>query len=150
MLILFGIPYIDAPQEAEAECASLLSRSLVDGIVTDDSDVFLFGGSRIYRNMFNQTKYVECYLLSDLEKELGLSRKKLVDLAFLLGSDYVDGLVGVGPVGARELLEEFNDEEGGLKGFAGWWRKVQRGEDTKLDNNSAFKRAFVRSPPLLM
>mgnify|MGYP002718778698 FL=1 len=106
MLVLFGIPFVDAPSEAEAECASLLERQLVDGIVTDDSDVFLFGGSRIYRNMFNEAKYVECYLLSDLEREIGLDRSKLVRLAYLLGSDYTEGLPGVGVVAGRELLEE--------------------------------------------
>lgn len=143
LLILFGIPFVDAPQEAEAECAELMHRSLVDGIVTDDSDVFLFGGSRIYRNMFNQTKYVECYLLSDLEKELGLDRTQLVNLAYLLGSDYVDGLPGIGPVRARELLAEFPGEEG-LKEFRDWWIKVQSGKDAVEDTKNAFRRDLVR------
>lgn len=111
--------------------------------MTDDSDVFLFGGSRIYRNMFNQNKYVECFLLSDLEKELGLDRDKLVRLAYLLGSDYVDGLPGIGPVRAREILEEFEGENG-LKEFKNWWSKVQSGQDSKDDNDTAFKRSLVR------
>jgi DNA excision repair protein ERCC-5 len=144
LLALFGIPYVDAPQEAEAECAELLTRHLVDGIVTDDSDVFLFGGSRIYRNMFNDDKYVECYLLSDLEKELGLDRDKLVRLAYLLGGDYADGLPGVGPVLGRELLEEFEGKEG-LDEFKEWWGKVQSGKDGKDDNKTAWRRKFVSS-----
>ncbi|GAA6000371.1 hypothetical protein JCM10207_007983 [Rhodosporidiobolus poonsookiae] len=140
LLILFGIPYIDAPQEAEAECASLLSRDLVDGIVTDDSDVFLFGGSRIYRNMFNESKYVECYLLADLEREIGLDRDKLVRLAYLLGSDYTDGLPGVGPVQGMELLNEFPGEDG-LKRFKQWWAKVQSGKDAAA-TDTTWKRRF--------
>ncbi|PRQ77887.1 hypothetical protein AAT19DRAFT_8955 [Rhodotorula toruloides] len=141
MLILFGIPFVDAPSEAEAECAALLARQLVDGIVTDDSDVFLFGGSRIYRNMFNEAKYVECYLLSDLEREIGLDRGKLVRLAYLLGSDYTEGLPGVGPVVGRELLEEFPGKDG-LKLFKAWWDKVQSGQDTEKDTNTSWKRRF--------
>lgn len=142
MLVLFGIPFVDAPSEAEAECASLLERQLVDGIVTDDSDVFLFGGSRIYRNMFNEAKYVECYLLSDLEREIGLDRSKLVRLAYLLGSDYTEGLPGVGVVAGRELLEEFPGDDGLIK-FRQWWDKVQKGIDTPEDTNTTWKKRFV-------
>ncbi|TKA57459.1 hypothetical protein B0A53_00688 [Rhodotorula sp. CCFEE 5036] len=141
MLVLFGIPFVDAPSEAEAECASLLERQLVDGIVTDDSDVFLFGGSRIYRNMFNEAKYVECYLLSDLEREIGLDRSKLVRLAYLLGSDYTEGLPGVGVVAGRELLEEFPGDDGLIK-FRHWWDKVQKGIDTPEDTNTTWKKRF--------
>lgn len=142
MLGFFGIPFIDAPQEAEAECASLLTRSLVDGIVTDDSDVFLFGGSRIYRNMFNDGKYVECYLLADLEREIGLDRDKLVRLAYLLGSDYTEGLPGVGPVLGMELLDEFPGD-GGLKRFKEWWSGVQKGRED-IESLTGWRRKFVR------
>lgn len=142
MLILFGIPFLDAPQEAEAECASLLTRSLVDGVVTDDSDVFLFGASRVYRHMFDGNKYLECYLSTDLERELNLDRDKLVRLAYLLGGDYDDGLPGIGPVLARELLQEFEGEDG-LSKFKEWWKKVEEGKDSKQDTNTPWKRKFV-------
>lgn len=142
MLRLFGIPYITAPMEAEAQCAELVSLGLVDGIITDDSDVFLFGGKRVYKNMFNQSKTVECFLLSDLARELGLDRDTLVRLAYLLGSDYVDGLPGVGPVVAMELLKEFPGENG-LHKFKDWWIRVQTGKDQEEDNKSKFRRSFV-------
>ncbi|KAI9496131.1 hypothetical protein BDB00DRAFT_869765 [Zychaea mexicana] len=111
MLRLFGIPYVISPMEAEAQCAELARLSLVEGVVTDDSDVFLFGGTRIYKNMFNQQKYVECYIMHDLEREMRLDRSKLVQLAFLLGSDYTDGIPGIGPVAAIEILAEFTKDE---------------------------------------
>lgn len=143
MLILFGIPFLDAPQEAEAECASLLTRSLVDGVVTDDSDVFLFGASRVYRHMFDGNKYLECYLATDLERELDLDRDQLVRLAYLLGGDYDDGLPGVGPVLARELLQEFKGPDG-LTQFKQWWKKVEEGKDSNLETDTPWKRKFVR------
>ena len=142
MLRLFGLPYVIAPMEAEAQCAELMSRNLVDGIITDDSDVFLFGGTRIYKNMFNQNKYVECYLLSDLERELSLTREKLIQLAHFLGSDYTDGLPGVGPVLGMELMNEFPGSDG-LTEFRKWWQKVQSGRDNMDDNSTAFRRRFV-------
>ena len=42
--------------EAEAQCAWLDEAKLVDGVVTDDNDVFLFGGQHVYR-------YNPCYSL---------------------------------------------------------------------------------------
>lgn len=143
MLRLFGIPYITAPMEAEAQCAELLTLGLVDGIITDDSDVFLFGGLRVLKNMFNQSKTVECYLLADLERELGLDRDKLIRLAYLLGSDYTDGLPGVGPVVAMELLKEFPGQDG-LHKFKHWWQKVQGGKDTATDTNTSFRKRFKK------
>lgn len=129
--------------EAEAQCAALLSFGLVDGIITDDSDVFLFGGGRVLKNMFNQSKTVECFLLSDLERELGLDRDKLVRLAYLLGSDYTDGLPGVGPVVAMELLSEFPGQDG-LHKFRAWWQKVQSGRDKAEESGTRFRKRFVR------
>ncbi|KAN0061334.1 DNA repair protein rad2 [Thecaphora frezii] len=144
MLRLFGLPYITAPMEAEAQCAELVSRRLVDGIITDDSDVFLFGGTRIYKNMFNNNKVVECFLLSDLQRELGLDREKLIRLAYYLGSDYTEGLPGVGPVMAMELLALFSGEDGLLK-FRDWWRKVQMGKDTPEDTRGKTMRRIKKT-----
>jgi len=145
LLRLFGIPYITAPMEAEAQCAELVHLNLVDGIVTDDSDTFLFGGTRVYKNMFNSNKYVECYLASEIEKELSLSREQLIALAQLLGSDYTEGLPGVGPVTAVEILSEFPGQEG-LAAFKEWWHEVQQGTRPKeADVLSPFRRKFRKS-----
>ncbi|KAK2009570.1 DNA excision repair protein [Colletotrichum eremochloae] len=145
LLRLFGIPYITAPMEAEAQCAELVRLGLVDGIVTDDSDCFLFGGTRIYKNMFNSNKFVECYLSSDLEKELSLSREQLIAIAQLLGSDYTEGLPGVGPVTAVEILSEFPGKDG-LEKFKEWWQDVQMNSRPKeADAGSSFRRKFRKS-----
>lgn len=142
LLRLFGIPYITAPMEAEAQCAELVSLGLVDGIVTDDSDIFLFGGTRVYKNMFNQAKFVECYLASDLEKEYSLDRRKLIGVAHLLGSDYTEGIPSVGPVTALEILSEFEN----LTAFAEWWSSVQLGQKLSAeDASNAFRRKFKRT-----
>jgi DNA excision repair protein ERCC-5 len=144
LLKLFGLPYITAPMEAEAQCAELVKLGLVDGIVTDDSDTFLFGGTRVYKNMFNQAKFVECYLTNDLEKEFDLDRRKLIRMAHLLGSDYTDGLPGVGPVTALEILSEFNSEEG-LKEFKEWWHRIQTGNQGPDDLKTSFRKKFKRN-----
>lgn len=44
--------------EAEAQCAFLDKIGLTDGTITDDSDIWLFGGKTVYKNFFNQSKHV--------------------------------------------------------------------------------------------
>lgn len=58
LLELFGVPYVIAPMEAEAQCAFLDEINLTDGTITDDSDIWLFGGKTVYKNFFNQSKHV--------------------------------------------------------------------------------------------
>ena len=139
----FGIPYITAPMEAEAQCAKLAELGLVDGIITDDSDVFLFGGKQCFKNIFNDAKYAECFLLSDVDRELSLTRERLVSLAYLLGSDYTIGLPGVGPVVALELLANFPGPKG-LDEFKRWWMKVQRGQDSERETSTKWRKSFKK------
>jgi DNA excision repair protein ERCC-5 len=141
MLRLFGIPYITAPMEAEAQCAELARLDLVDGVITDDNDVFLFGGTQCFKNLFNDAKYVECFIAHDLDRELSLNRDRLISLAYLLGSDYTIGLPGVGPVVAMELMAEFPGPRG-LEDFKRWWLDVQVGKDD-VATQSKFRKTFV-------
>ncbi|XP_034827576.1 DNA excision repair protein ERCC-5 homolog [Maniola hyperantus] len=107
LLQVFGIPYIVAPMEAEAQCAFLENAKLTDGTITDDSDIWLFGGKTVYKNFFNQKKHVLQFLSERIEKSFNLSREQLVLLALLVGSDYTTGVSGVGPVTALEILASF-------------------------------------------
>ena len=107
LLDLFGVPWLIAPMEAEAQCCALEQLGLCDGVVSNDSDVFVFGAQRVYRNIFDERKYVEAYLAADVRHELGISRALLLGLALLLGSDYTSGVKGIGIVNASEVLSAF-------------------------------------------
>ncbi|NWX10391.1 ERCC5 protein, partial [Caloenas nicobarica] len=127
LLRLFGIPYIEAPMEAEAQCAVLDLTDQTSGTITDDSDVWLFGARHVYKNFFSQNKYVEYYQYVDFQNQLGLDRSKLINLAYLLGSDYTEGIPNVGFVTAMEILNEFPGR--GLEpllNFAEWWNEAQK------------------------
>lgn len=60
-----------APSEAEAQCAALEEKTLTQGSITDDSDIFLFGGRKVYRHFFSQDKDVEMYDKNEIESSLG-------------------------------------------------------------------------------
>ncbi|KAF5920367.1 hypothetical protein HPG69_009617 [Diceros bicornis minor] len=107
LLRLFGVPYIEAPMEAEAQCAILDLTDQTSGTITDDSDIWLFGARHVYKNFFNKNKFVEYYQYVDFHNQLGLDRNKLINLAYLLGSDYTEGIPTVGCVTAMEILNEF-------------------------------------------
>lgn len=129
--------------EAEAQCAKLAQLGLVDGIITDDSDVFLFGGIQCFKNIFNDAKYAECFLLADVERELMLTRERLISLAYFLGSDYTLGLPGIGPVMGLEILANFPGERG-LYDFKEWWGRVQRGVDTEEESGTRWRKSFKK------
>ena len=48
--ITIGTDYMrQAPGEAEAELASMNSLGIIDAVITDDSDIFLFGAVTVIR-----------------------------------------------------------------------------------------------------
>lgn len=57
--------------EAEAQCAVLDLTDQTSGTITDDSDIWLFGARHVYKNFFNQNKYVEYYQYVDIQNQLG-------------------------------------------------------------------------------
>lgn len=137
LLEMFGVPYILSPEEAEAQCAELSRLKLVDGIITDDSDIFLvktnrcfffwksifffeqFGGDFVYKNAFSHDKDVEYYTMQNIKRDVGLEREDMIKLALLMGCDYTDGVHGIGMVHAMEILELFPGNTG-LQDFVKW------------------------------
>ncbi|XP_017464805.1 PREDICTED: DNA repair protein complementing XP-G cells homolog [Rhagoletis zephyria] len=108
LLKLFGVPYIIAPMEAEAQCAFLESVNLTNGTITDDSDIWLFGGRTVYKNFFEQNKHVLKFEADKIRHTFNCDREQLIQLACLVGSDYTTGIHGIGTVTALEILATFS------------------------------------------
>ena len=146
---IFGIPYIIAPMEAEAQCAWLNEAGLVDGVVTDDSDVFLFGATLVYRHLFEDRQYCEEYRSGDLRSEMGLSREKLVHLALLLGSDYTEGISGIGIVNAMETVQAYPEFED-LVEFREWVDSPDTDKFAAFETRLAKQKAKGTLPAVLI
>ncbi|XP_052894847.1 DNA excision repair protein ERCC-5 [Anopheles moucheti] len=157
LLQLFGVPYIVAPMEAEAQCAFLNQIDLTDGTITDDSDIWLFGGKKVYKNFFNQQKLVLEFTIDGIEQMFHMDRKKLIQLALLVGSDYTTGIHGIGAVTALEILASFPptpEQAGetsemmsmlsGLRKFRDWWQHGRTGASgTRMALKSKLKNIDI-------
>lgn len=141
LLTLFGIPYLRAPAEAESQCVELEKLGLVDGVVTEDSDALVFGCKSLYKNIFDDKKYVEAYLSSDAEK-IGIGFNEKIALAMLLGGDYTQGVTGVGIVNGMEIIKSFGPWDGDtskiserLQEFRKWMNGYDFAETDSVDND---------------
>ncbi|KAH8410635.1 hypothetical protein KR009_007724 [Drosophila setifemur] len=118
LLRLFGIPFIVAPMEAEAQCAFLNATELTHGTITDDSDIWLFGGRTVYKNFFAQNKHVLEFRAEQIEQTFNCNRGNLIQLACLVGSDYTTGIHGIGAVTALEILASFSGQSSNIQSFS--------------------------------
>ncbi|KAG0234010.1 Elongation of fatty acids protein 2 [Actinomortierella wolfii] len=114
LLKLMGIPYIDAPCEAEAQCAALAKAGLVYAAGSEDMDTLTFGSPILLRHLtFSEAKKMpisEIHLGKALEG-LGFTREQFIDLCILLGCDYCDSIKNIGPTRAVALIREHKNIE---------------------------------------
>lgn len=89
----------------------------MDGVITEDSDVFLFGAKKVYRGVFQDN--IKFFDSERIQQKLRLTREKMILFALLVGSDYTVGVKGIGIVNAMEILKAF-DSLGKLKKFKEW------------------------------
>ncbi|NXN85291.1 GEN endonuclease, partial [Bombycilla garrulus] len=129
LLECLGVPWVQAAGEAEAMCAYLNAKGLVDGCITNDGDVFLYGAQTVYRNFAMNAKdpHLDCYTMSSIKEKLGCDRESLIGLAVLLGCDYLPkGVPGVGKEQALKLIETLQGQNL-LQRFEQW--KEQQYDD---------------------
>lgn len=140
LLQLFGIPFLIAPSEAEAQCAKLEQLGLCDGSITEDSDIWLFGAEYVLKNFFQQDRHVTAYCAKDILKTYGLDKEKLIAMALVCGSDYTDGISGAGPITAIEIISEFGSRTKGgveaLETFKVWVDSVNANNGIMPANTS--------------
>lgn len=114
LLKLMGVPFVEAPCEAEAQCAALVKAGKVYATATEDMDALTFGTNVLVRHMtFSEARKMPIQEFS-LEKALDgleLTREQFIDLCILLGCDYCDSIRGIGPKKSMEYIREYKSLE---------------------------------------
>ncbi|XP_069790974.1 uncharacterized protein [Narcine bancroftii] len=113
LLTLLGVPYIEAPGEAEATCAALVKAGKVDCTATEDMDALPFGCTRLVRNVSaRKDARVEEFSLPAILEALELTQEQFVDLCILMGCDYCEKIKGIGMKRALPLIQTHGSIEG--------------------------------------
>ncbi|XP_063707741.1 flap endonuclease 1-like [Culicoides brevitarsis] len=114
LLKLMGIPYVEAPCEAEAQCAALVKAGKVYATATEDMDALTFGSTILLRHLtFSEARKmpIQEYYHDRVLKGLELNEDEFVDLCILLGCDYCESIKGIGPKKAIELVTKYRSIE---------------------------------------
>ena len=132
LLGILDVPVVDAPAEGEAQCAHMARTGVVDYAGTEDYDALLFGAPLTLRQLTSSGN-PECMDLDATLQTHGITREQLVDVALLCGTDFNEGISGVGPKTALSLVTEHGDIEGALTARGAEIAHVDRLQSLFLD-----------------
>jgi flap endonuclease-1 len=118
LLDLLGIPWVQAPGEGEAQASAMAREGTAHAVVSQDYDALLFGSPRLAKNLAitGRRKLPRKDVYVDVAPEeirldatlaaLGVTREQLVDMALLIGTDFNEGVKGIGPKKALALVRK--------------------------------------------
>ena len=120
LLDYIGIPYITANGEADPYCANLCKNKEIYGIISNDSDILVFGAKTLLKDftgkgrikeisledIYEYMKYKANEIRVHLELDLIdiITHENFIDFAILLGTDYISHIKGFS---ADQLFEYF-------------------------------------------
>ena len=120
LLRLMGVPTVQAPSEGEAQAAHMAATSpAVWAAASKDYDSLLFGAPRLVRFLGIAGKEFlpsqgtfrpivpETIDLARLLETLRIDREGLIDLALMVGTDFNEGVKGIGPKKALKLVQQY-------------------------------------------
>jgi len=108
LLRLLDVPIVEAPAEGEAQAAHMAKRGDADYVGSEDYDALLFGAPRTLRQLTSKGDPE----LMDLEATLAhhdLTLEQLIDAAILIGTDFNEGVSGIGPKTALSEIADHGD-----------------------------------------
>ena len=88
LLTAFGIMYYDSINEADEVCAYMVKSGKAWACLSDDMDMFVYGCTRVLRNISLINKTVILYETPIILKELCMSEQHFKQIMVLSGTDY--------------------------------------------------------------
>jgi flap endonuclease-1 len=128
---LLDVPVIEAPAEGEAQAAHMTRSGAVDYAGSEDYDTLLFGAPRTLRGLTSNGDPERMDFEATLA-EHDLSWEGLVDVGILCGTDFNEGVPGIGPKTAVKLVREQGDLWG-----------VLEAEDVYVENADLVRELFL-------
>ncbi|KAK2634667.1 hypothetical protein Ddye_029459 [Dipteronia dyeriana] len=114
LLRLMGVPVVEAPSEAEAQCAALCKSGKVYAVASEDMDSLTFGASKFLRHLMDPSSRkipVMEFEVAKILEELSLSMDQFIDLCILSGCDYCESIRGIGGQTALKLIRQHGSIE---------------------------------------
>lgn len=114
LLELMGIPYVNAPGEAEAQCAELAKKGKVYAAASEDMDTLCYRTPYLLRHLtFSEAKKepIQEINTESVLEGMDMTIEQFVDLGIMLGCDYCENIRGIGPVTALKLIKEHGSLE---------------------------------------
>jgi exonuclease-1 len=109
-LRLHNVKYVVAPYEADAQLAFLEQQGIVDGIITEDTDLLVFGCKRCFYKLDKNGSAVLIRLTDRLTSVTDLNMRdwtlrEFRRMCILSGCDYLPNIPGIGLRTAHKLLK---------------------------------------------
>ncbi|OAQ52151.1 endonuclease [Natrinema mahii] len=108
LLRLLDVPIVEAPAEGEAQAAHMAKRGDADYVGSEDYDALLFGAPLTLRQLTSKGDPELMDLAATLERH-DLTREQLIDAAILIGTDFNEGVSGIGPKTALSAIADHGD-----------------------------------------
>lgn len=140
LLELMGIPYIQAEGEGEAQASYMVGKGDAWCVGSQDYDCTLFGAPRMVRNLTitGGRANLELIRLEKALSELEINREQLVDVAILVGTDFNEGVKGIGAKKGINLIKKHGNIFNILKEM-----KIELEVDPQELRDIFFKHEFI-------
>jgi flap endonuclease-1 len=147
LIELMGLPTVQALGEGEAQASAMAAKGDVFAAASQDYDSLLFGAPTLIRNLTitGRRKLPRKNVYVDVEPEqveldstlssLGITREQLIDMGVLIGTDFNEGVRGVGPKKALNLMKECGTLERAMEKLG-----------IQIENAMEIRQIFLKPP----